>query len=151
MVDAVRIPDVLLPTPGVALEKWAVVACDQFTAQLDYWADVEKLVGDAPSTLRLVYPEAYFLRDGADRAPAIHKAMADYLAGGVFAPARSGFILTERTTESGARLGLMVLIDLAAYDFAPGARSLIRPTEGTILSRIPPRVRVRKGAPLESP
>ncbi len=151
MIDAVRVPKVLLPAPGVDLGRWAVVACDQFTSQPEYWEKAERLVGHAPSTLRLVYPEMYLLKEATDRAPQIHAAMRAYLNGGVFAPPREGFILTERTTKSGRRIGLVVLIDLCAYDFSPGARSLIRPTEGTILSRIPPRVRVRKGAPLETP
>ncbi len=151
MVDCVRMPDVLLPAPGVDLSKWAVVACDQFTSQPEYWQEADRLVGDAPSTLRMVYPEAYLLSEEGDRAPAIRAAMEKYLADGVFAPARNGFILTERTTASGSRLGLMVMIDLTAYDFSIGSKSLIRPTEGTILDRIPPRVRVRRGAPLELP
>ena len=152
MTDTVRAPHVLLPRPGVDLSRWAVVACDQFTSQMAYWQQAEALVGDAPSTLRLVYPEAYLLRAGEpDRVPAIHEAMARYLREGVFAAPREGFILVERTTRAGRRLGLMVEIDLAAYDFSEGATSLIRPTEGTILERIPPRVRVRKGAPLECP
>jgi len=149
--SAVHIPKVLLPAKGVDLEKWSVVACDQFTAQPEYWERAGEIVGDAPSTLRLVYPEAYFLLGGKDRAPEIHAAMREYLGGGVFAPAREGFILTERKTASGARVGLMMAIDLAEYDFSVGAQPLIRPTEGTVVDRIPPRVRIRKGAPLELP
>lgn len=171
MFDAVQVPEILLPAPGVALETWAVVACDQFTAQPEYWREADRLVGGAPSTLRLVYPEAYLLVEGiaaelpygaipsdsprakeeTDRVPAIHEAMRAYLAGGVFAPPVHGFVLTERTTKSGTRLGLVLCVDLEAYDFTPGAKSLIRPTEGTILDRIPPRVRIRKDAPLETP
>lgn len=171
MVDAVQVPEILLPAPGVALETWAVVACDQFTAQPEYWREADRLVGGAPSTLRLVYPEAYLLVEGidaeppygaipsntrrakeeTDRVPAIHGAMRTYLAGGVFAPPVHGFVLTERTTKSGTRLGLVLCVDLEAYDFTPGAKSLIRPTEGTILDRIPPRVRIRRDAPLETP
>lgn len=152
MRDCVKVPQVLLPRPGIDLTKWAVVACDQFTSQPEYWAQADKLVGDAPSTLRMVYPEAYLLdKNQPDRVPAIHAAMSAYLEEGVFAPPHEGFILTERTTKSGVRVGLMLCIDLEAYDFSPGARSLIRPTEGTILDRIPPRVRVRKDAPLELP
>lgn len=151
MLDCVQIPEILLPAEGVDLTKWAVVACDQFTAQPEYWAEADRIVGDAPSTLRMVYPEASLLSGGEDRVPAIHAAMRSYLDGGVFALPRKGFILTERTTKSGTRRGLMLCIDLTQYDFSPGARSLIRPTEGTILDRIPPRVRVRQGAPLELP
>lgn len=151
MIDYVRVPSVLLPAKGVDLTKWAVVACDQFTSQPEYWERAEALVGDAPSTLRLIYPEAFFLRHGEDRTPQIQSAMRAYLQSGVFAPPHEGFVLTERTTASGTRVGLMLCVDLAAYDFAKGARSLIRPTEGTIVERIPPRMRIRTGAPLETP
>lgn len=151
MIDCVRVPEVLLPAPQVDLQKWPVVACDQFTAQPAYWAQADAIVGDAPSTLRMIYPEAYLLAEKTDRVPQIHAAMRSYLDGGVFRAPHHGFILTERTTAAGKRLGLMLCIDLEAYDFSPGARSLIRPTEGTILDRIPPRVRIRKDAPLELP
>lgn len=147
----VRMPEVLLPREGIDLTKWAVVACDQFTAQPEYWQEADRLVGDAPSTLRLVYPEAYLLKEETNRVPQIHTAMKEYLESGVFAAPHTGFILTERTTKSGTRIGLMICIDLEAYDFSVGAKSLIRPTEGTILDRIPPRVRVRANAPLELP
>ncbi|MCL1795429.1 MAG: DUF1015 domain-containing protein [Clostridia bacterium] len=149
--SAVQVPRILLPAGGVDLKKWSVVACDQFTAQPEYWDRADAFVGDAPSTLRLVYPEAHFLLGGKDRAPEIHAAMRDYLNGGVFAPEREGFILTERTTASGTRVGLMMCVDLSEYDFSVGAQPLIRPTEGTVVDRIPPRVRIRKGAALELP
>lgn len=149
--DCVRVPTVCLPAPHIDLTKWAVVACDQFTAQPEYWEQAEAIVGDAPSTLRLVYPEAHFLLHGEDRTEKIHAAMRGYMEGGVFAAPHEGFILTERETKSGKRLGLMLCVDLAAYDFAAGARSLIRPTEETVMERLPPRVRIRRGAPLETP
>lgn len=151
MIECIRTPRILLPARDLDLTKWAVVACDQFTSQPEYWEAVEETVGGAPSTLRLIYPEAYLLGGAEDRVGSIHAAMRAYLSGGVFGAPCEGFIVTERTTASGRRLGLMVCVDLAAYDFAKGARPLIRPTEGTILDRIPPRVRVRKGAPLECP
>ncbi len=148
---AVRVPDILLPAAHIDLTRWAVVACDQFTSEPEYWLEADRIAGDAPSTLRMVYPEAFLGQDGPDRIEGIHRAMRGYLAGGVFRNPINGFILTERTTPAGVRKGLMAAIDLAAYDFAPGARSLIRPTEGTILDRIPPRVKVRRDAPLETP
>lgn len=152
MPDCIRVPDILLPCAHVDKQRWAVVACDQFTSQPEYWDEAEAFVGGAPSTLRLIHPEARLLQHpDDDPVDGIHRAMREYLSGGVFAPARHGFILTERTTQSGKRLGLMVLIDLAAYDYAPGSRPLIRPTEGTVESRLPARVRVRSGAALELP
>ena len=136
-----------LPVPGTDLSKWAVVACDQFTSQPDYWARVETLVGDAPSTLRLILPEVY-LREGRETAP-IAGAMARYLADGTLRPAvENGFILTERTTASGTRLGLMAAVDLECYDYRRGDW-LIRATEETVAERLPARVRIRQAAPLE--
>ncbi|MCL2811730.1 MAG: DUF1015 domain-containing protein [Clostridia bacterium] len=146
----VVIPRVLLPAPDVDLTKWAVVACDQFTAEPDYWQQVEEIVGDAPSAYRLILPEA-FLAEGKRRAPVIHHTMGDYMARGVLREAVHGFVLVERTMAAGQRLGLVLAVDLEQYDFSPGARSLIRPTEGTIIDRLPPRVRIRQGATIESP
>ncbi len=147
----VQVPEVLLPARDMDLTRWAVVACDQFTAQPEYWAQADRIVGEVPSTLRLVYPEAFLGQSESQRIAGIHSSMKAYLEGNVFADPHHGFILTERTTEAGVRIGLVAAIDLTAYDFSVGAKSLIRPTEGTVLDRIPPRVRVRKGAPLETP
>lgn len=148
-----QVPTLLLPRTGTDLTKWAVVACDQYTSQSDYWAGVERLVGDAPSTLRLILPEVYLgAADEVQRIQAIQETMSRYLAEGILAPQPPGFILVERETARGrSRKGLIVALDLEHYDFNPGAKALIRPTEGTILERLPPRIRVRENAPLELP
>lgn len=143
--------DIYLPAAHVDPFKWAVVACDQFTSQPEYWEKVEKEVGDAPSTLRMILPEIY-LNQAAANVPGIHSAMRRYLKTGVMEKkVTGGFVLTERTTASGVRLGLIAAVDLNAYDYAPGAKPLIRATEGTIVERIPVRVRIREGALMESP
>ena len=118
--------DIYLPAAHVDLFKWAVVACDQFTSQREYWQNVEKEVGDAPSTLRMILPEIY-LNEASASIPGIHNSMRKYLKTGVVEKkVENGFVLTERTTESGVRLGLIAAIDLNAYDYAPGAKPLIR-------------------------
>ena len=143
--------DIYLPARGVDLRRWAVVACDQYTSQPDYWQRVEAYVGEAPSTLHLVQPEIDLAHAEA-RIPAIHRAMREYLSNGTLVRAvHDGFTLTERTTASGVRLGLVAAVDLEAYDFTPGSGAMIRATEGTIRERIPPRMRIREGAPLECP
>lgn len=144
------VDDIYLPADGIDMHKWAVVACDQYTSQPEYWHEVEQLVGDAPSTLKLIYPEA-FLSESDARIDAINSEMARYIDEGVIQPRVHGFILTERECEYGARVGLIAPVDLEAYDFSVGSRSPIRATEGTILERIPPRVRIRRGAPIELP
>ena len=149
--NALHTAQILLPRAGIAPEKWAVVACDQFTAQPEYWRQADALVGEAPSTLRLILPEAW-LGEGEARIPAIHAAMGAYLADGILETAvADGFVLVERDTDSGARPGLLVALDLEAYDYEPGSASLIRATEGTVLERVPPRARIRAGAPVELP
>lgn len=151
MDHALHTARILLPREDVDPRKWAVVACDQFTAQPEYWQRAEALVGEAPSALRLILPEVW-LKDAQTRTPAIHAAMARYLAGGTLRPAvEDGFVLVERRTEAGVRPGLVAALDLEAYDFAPGSNSLIRATEGTVMERVPPRARIRAGAPLELP
>lgn len=148
---ALATADILLPRTGTDMGAWAVVACDQYTSQPEYWQEAERLAGDKPSALRITLPEIY-LDQSAGRVPMVHQAMADYLQGGILTEAvRNGFVLTERTTQSGARLGLVCAVDLDSYDFSENSRSMIRATEGTILSRIPPRLAVRSGAAVECP
>ena len=144
--------DILLPQ-GVDLKRWSVVACDQYTSQPAYWERVERQVGQAPSTLRLILPEQK-LEDGHTEAhiAAINAAMEDYLARGIFRPLPHSLIYVERRLSSGAlRRGIVGQVDLEAYDYRPGADSLIRSTERTVLERIPPRVAVRRHAALELP
>ena len=144
------VDDIYLPAEGVDMSKWAVVACDQYTSEPEYWHEVEREVGDAPSTLGLIYPEA-FLDEGDARIADINARMRRYLSEGVLVPRVHGFVLVERECEHGARVGLVAPVDLEAYDFEAGSRSPVRATEGTILERIPPRVRIRRGACIELP
>jgi hypothetical protein len=147
----VQIPKILLPRPGVDLAKWAVIACDQFTSEPEYWQAVADLVGDAPSTYHITLPEVYLeTPEEARRVEAIRQTMHDYLRRDLFVE-HKGFVLVERTAGGKTRHGLMLALDLEQYDYNKGATSLIRATEGTILERIPPRVRIRSGAPLELP
>ena len=144
--------DIMIPKKGIDLGKWAVVACDQYTSEKDYWADVDKIVGSEPSTLRLIFPECY-LEDGDEekRISDINKTMKEYVKENLFDTFRECFILVKRTCSSSSRWGLMAALDLDRYSWEKGSTSLIRATEGTILSRIPPRKRIRKDAPMEIP
>ena len=144
--------DILLPQVS-EMEKWPVVACDQFTSQPEYWENAKKIVGDAPSALRLMLPEAYLNSAEVNRRIAgINASMEGYLADGVFKTLPDSLIYLERTrSDDRVRHGLIGCIDLEQYDFTPGSGALIRATEGTVLERIPPRVRVREHAPLELP
>ena len=147
-----RIPRVLLPKPGVDLDKWAVIACDQFTSEPEYWQRVARLVGDAPSTYHLILPEAYLDSPGeAECVDSIRRSMQDYLRQRDLFIEQDGLVLVERRVAGRTRHGIMLALDLEEYDYRPGSTSLIRATEGTILERIPPRVRIRSGAPLEVP
>jgi len=144
--------DILLPKDA-DMTKWGVVACDQFTSQPEYWQAVEETVGDAPSTLRLILPEAKLNDPNVEEHIAgINSAMKAYLDGGVFQEFPGVLLYIERTQSDGkVRHGLIGMADLDQYDFTPGSGALIRATEGTVLERIPPRVRVRKDAPIELP
>ncbi|MFM8875046.1 MAG: DUF1015 domain-containing protein [Anaerolineae bacterium] len=148
----IQIPQVYLPKPGIDPQKWAVVACDQFTSEPEYWNDVEKIVGDAPSTLRLTFPEVYLEGEGGEeRIKNIQAAMKKYMDEGVLQP-HDGFVYVERQTLHGkTRKGLMLCLDLERYDYNKGSSSLIRATEGTIVDRLPPRIKIREGAMLEFP
>lgn len=141
--------DILLPGQDADLSRWACAACDQYTSQPEYWAETARYVGNAPSTLNLMLPECYLSQSG-ERTPVIHQNMRDYLTDGVLRQAvAEGFVLVERTTESGARVGLLAAVDLEEYDYTRGSLSLIRPTEETIAARLPARLAIRRGAPLE--
>ena len=144
--------DILLPKEA-DMTKWAVVACDQFTSQPEYWQAVEETVRDAPSTLRLILPEAKLNGPDVDSdIAAINASMKKYLDDGVFKTLSGSLIYMERTKSDGkVRHGLIGMVDLDQYDFTPGSGALIRATEGTVLSRIPPRVKVRQDAPIELP
>ncbi len=142
--------DILLPE-CTDMEKWSVVACDQYTAQPKYWEDAAQFVGESPSTLNIVYPEA-FLSEGEGRIEKINSKMYEYLEKGIFATLKDSLVYVERTMNSGKiRRGIVGAIDLEEYDFSKGSKSAIRATEGTILERIPPRVKIRENAPLELP
>ncbi|MBE6965241.1 MAG: DUF1015 domain-containing protein [Ruminococcaceae bacterium] len=145
--------DVLLPKDGTDMTKWSVVACDQYTSEPEYWSSVSSFVGDAPSTLHLTFPEIYLEDgDGDARIERINSSMAEYIANGIFAEKVSKYIYVERTQRNGKiRRGLMGVVDLEEYDYMPGSQSKIRATEGTVLERIPPRVKIRKNAKLEIP
>ncbi len=140
--------DLLLPADHVDPARWACVACDQYTSQPEYWHEVAALVGDAPSCMKLVLPEC-FLPETARRVPLIHQEMHRCAADGTLVKKiEDGFVLVERTTASGKRLGLVGAADLEQYDFT-GKKSLIRPTEQTITARLPARLTIRRGAPME--
>ncbi len=144
-----RPTQILLPAPSVRPETWACIACDQYTSEPAYWQQASSFVGDAPSALRLILPECD-LKESQTRIPRIHSAMRQYLDQGLLQPAVDpGFILCERTIPSGARLGLVCAVDLEEYSFEKGSLPLIRPTEQTIASRLPPRLAIRRGAPIE--
>jgi len=149
-----QVPEVLLPTDEVDLSKWSVVACDQYTAQLDYWDQVKDFVGSAPSSLNVIFPEVYLEdSDGDQRIESINTAMQSYLDDGILKPlANKSFVLVDRkTSQAPSRKGLVVALDLEHYDFNKGSQTLIRATEGTIVDRLPPRVKVRQDAAIELP
>ena len=147
----IQIPRVHLPKKGTDLTKWAVIACDQFTSQPEYWQKVEKLVGDQPSTYNLILPEVYLEKsDEEARVKFIQDKMRHYLQKNILKPCE-GLIYVERKVDGKTRRGLMVCLDLEHYDYTKGSTSLIRATEGTILSRLPPRMKIRSGAALEVP
>ncbi len=150
---ALHVPSLLLPRADIPLETWSVIACDQYTSQPEYWEQVRRLVGDDPSTLQLIFPEAYLGETCREQTIAsINQRMQAYLKSGVLAEQRPGFMLIEREVGRAApRKGLVVALDLEQYDYRDGVQKLIRMTEGTDQSRLPPRIQVRENAPLETP
>ena len=143
--------DILLPNID-SMEKWAVIACDQFVSQPEYWARVRKTVGQEPSTLHLILPEADLPHSTDADITNINAAMASYLEQGIFKCCQQSFIYVERTLLNGTiRRGVVGAVDLEDYDYTPDSDALIRATEKTVVERIPPRVKIRKDAPIELP
>ncbi len=138
--------------PKVNFEKWAVVACDQYTSEPEYWKSVEEFVGDTPSALNIILPEVYLQNDNSERIGKINAKMHEYIENGVFDTVEDTFIYVEREVSgSKIRKGIVGLIALDDYSYQKGSKALIRATEATVLERIPPRVEIRKDAALELP
>jgi len=147
----VQIGEILLPAGQIDLRKWAVIACDQFTSQPEYWEKIRQEVGASPSTLNMILPEVYLGSPMEEKLIVESQAaMRKYLDEGLFTP-QEGLILVEREVDGKVRHGLMMALDLERYDFRHDSQSIIRATEGTIMDRLPPRIRIREGAALETP
>ena len=143
--------DILLPQ-GVDMNKWAVIACDQFSSEPEYWQRVRAYVGDAPSALHLIFPEAELRQEPEKRIAAIKTQMTAYERSGLFRLLENSFVYVERLLSDGTlRRGLVGRLDLERYDYAAHTDASVRATERTVVERIPPRVRIRENASLELP
>ena len=143
--------EILLPNfTRVDGTRWAVIACDQFTSEPQYWEEAERLVGDAPSTLQMILPELY-LSESEARIGRINREMARILREELISHPNAMVALCRTQSDGKLRRGIIGAIDLECYDYSKDSTSLIRATEGTILERIPPRVAIRRDAPLELP
>ena len=147
------LPEIMIPKKCYDLHKWAVVACDQYTSEPAYWKDIASYIGDAPSTLKLIFPEVYLGNKDDERIDDINKTMTEYINNNIFDKYSDSFFLINRKSANlrTNRWGLIVALDLEKYDYSADSISLIRATEGTILDRIPPRKHIRVKAPLELP
>lgn len=152
-IDTIHTPHILLPKKGVDMTAFAVIACDQFTSELDYWDSLKKEIGNKPSTFNMMFPEAYLGKvDETKYIAQINKNIDTYLKDGVLEDIGECFILVERKTPyTPRRLGIMISIDLEDYSYQKGVRSLIRASEATIVERIPPRLKIRENATVELP
>lgn len=144
------VPRLLFPKEGINLQKFAVIACDQYSAQEEYWDAVRDFIGSAPSSLQLMMPEAWLGKEPSHEN-AVPEHMRRYLADGTLREIGRGMMFLHRGTTTGVRRGLLLSLDLERYDFAPDSSSLIRATEKTIQERLPARVAIRSKAPLEMP
>jgi hypothetical protein len=150
---ALKVPQVFIPSNDVDFNSWAVVACDQHTSDKGYWDKVRKIVKDTPSSLDIIFPEVFLGKYDLNVViEKIEKKMNDYLNQKILVPIKKGFVLVDRQTPYvDSRKGLIVALDLDAYNYRPGSHSLIRATEGTIEERLPPRIHIRQNSLLELP
>ena len=143
--------NILLPNfEKVDGTKWAVVACDQYTSEPAYWERAKEIVGDAPSTLDMILPEVY-LSEVNERVPRINTEMNRILRDHLITHPDTMILLRRRQSDGNDRIGIIGAVDLECYEYTKGAETLVRATEGTVLERIPPRVAIRRDAPLELP
>lgn len=148
----IKVPRILLPNNKIDLTRWAIIACDQFTSQHDYWDKVNALTKGVPSTRHLVLPEIYLPLVSDAMISGINATMQSYIDDGILTDVGECFVLVERSTPyTPRRLGLVISVDLDEYSFIHADKAQIRATEGTVTSRIPPRVRIRKDAIMELP
>jgi len=151
-MSLVKASKILLPNKKVNLEKWAVIACDQFTSQKNYWENLKTFVGKEPSTLNLIYPEAYLSEFSKKNIQKIHNNMEAYVQKGVLKSQGRCLILVVRKMKTYTRIGLMVDVDLDKYDYRKeNLKSLIRPSEATVIERLPIRAEIKRGALLDIP
>lgn len=151
-LNTIKAPHILLPKKDIDMSKWAVIACDQYTSQPTYWEDLKRYVGDSPSSFHLIYPEVYLDQDNDQYIKKINQAMAKYLNENILNDLGSCMILVDRKTAyAERRLGLVLAVDLEDYSYEVGSKALIRASEQTIISRIPPRAKIRKDATVEFP
>lgn len=150
---ALKRPEILLPREGIDLRRWAVIACDQHTSNRTYWEELESTIGDSPSTLRLVFPEAYLdERELTEEADRIGSRVRSYLEQGVFKNyPETPIVAVRKSVDGSLRPGILFALDLEEYDYTPGSTTLVRASELTIESRLPPRVEIRERSPLELP
>ena len=153
MIKTIKAPHILLPHKEVDMSKYAVIACDQYTSNLEYWDSLKEYIGDSVSTFKMIYPEAYLeTTDNEQYIKEINKNINHYLNNGDLQDIGECFILVERVTSYGVRrLGLVLAIDLEDYSYEKGTNALIRASEATIVERIPPRLKIRKDSPIELP
>ena len=149
----IGLPNILIPKKDTDLSKWAVVACDQYSSQPEYWQKVEETIGESESAYHLILPEVYLGKDGEEeKIKSINESMKKYVNEGILEEQEPGFIYIDRkTSHAASRKGLIVALDLERYDYNKGSQTLIRATEGTDVQRLPPRVRIRENALLELP
>ena len=150
----INVPEILIPdAEKTDISKWSVIACDQFTASTDYWDDVKKITADSFSTVNLILPECYLKQtDIEDELKKINSNMEKYLDAGILKTLEKGFVLVERKTPfTPSRKGLIIAVDLEKYDYSEVSDSPVRPTEKTVVERLPPRIKIRENAPLDLP
>jgi len=144
------VPGILLPGSHIDYAKWAVIACDQFTSQPEYWQEAKSIVAGSPSTLNLIVPEAFLNDNFEERLADIRRSASEYSSGNVFKQPVNGFVLTERSMSDGStRHGLVVALDLEAYEYKSGSRALVRATEATVAERLPPRFKIKRASPID--
>lgn len=153
MLKTIKAPHIYLPKAGVDMSKYAVIACDQYTSNLQYWDSLKEYIGDNVSTFHMIYPEAYLENTDNDKyIEGINKNIDRYLSNEDLKDIGECFILVERITSFGVRrLGLVLAVDLEDYSYLRGSNTLIKASEATIVERIPPRLKIRKNAPIELP
>ncbi len=149
-MSIIKSQHIYLPNKHLDFTKWAVISCEQFANDEEYWETVKNYVSGSPTTYELILPEISFKSDWETKIKEINKNILNYYQAGMFEDAGPCIVLVNRSTKNHPkRLGLVMTVDLEKFSTIPTNQAPIKASEGSFVDRVPPRVEMRKDSIME--